>query len=129
MKERASYLTKQKVTKHEFTFSGLVNCGHCGCALVAEKKCSKRALLIYSKVWCLDDQVMDWIVEALHQCPADEKRFRENAITRLQEQLELSKGLFCSKSKTQAKSGSCSIFVFELHMERSNSNRNVSPTV
>jgi len=32
------YSTKQKVTKHEFTFSGLVYCGHCGCALVAEKK-------------------------------------------------------------------------------------------
>jgi hypothetical protein len=35
------YSTKQKVTKHEFTFSGLVNCGHCGCALVAEKKKGK----------------------------------------------------------------------------------------
>jgi site-specific DNA recombinase len=35
------YSTKQKVTKHEFTFSGLVNCGHCGCALLAEKKKGK----------------------------------------------------------------------------------------
>ena len=35
------YSTKQKVAKHEFTFSGLVNCGHCGCALVAEKKKGK----------------------------------------------------------------------------------------
>ena len=33
-----------------------------------------------------DDQVMDWIVEALHQSHADEKRFREDAITRLQEE-------------------------------------------
>jgi hypothetical protein len=32
------YSTKEKVTKHEFTFSGLVHCGHCGCALVGEKK-------------------------------------------------------------------------------------------
>jgi hypothetical protein len=61
------------VTKHGFAFTGLVNCGHCGCALVAEKKkgkyvyyhsqatkenapnltpakkCSKRALPIYLK--------------------------------------------------------------------------------
>jgi hypothetical protein len=29
---------------------------------------------------------MDWIVEALHQSHADEKRFREDAITRLQEE-------------------------------------------
>jgi hypothetical protein len=33
-----------------------------------------------------DDQVMDWIVEALHQSHADEKRFREDAIVRLQEE-------------------------------------------
>ena len=33
-----------------------------------------------------DDQVMDWIVEALHQSQADEKRFREAAISRLQEE-------------------------------------------
>ena len=33
-----------------------------------------------------DDQVMDWIVDALHQSHADEKRFREDAIIRLQEE-------------------------------------------
>ena len=33
-----------------------------------------------------DDQLMDWIVVALHQSYADEKRFREDAITRLQEE-------------------------------------------
>ena len=31
-------------------------------------------------------KVMDWIVVALHQSYADEKRFREDAITRLQEE-------------------------------------------
>ena len=35
------YTSRQKVAKHEFAFSGLVNCGHCGCALVAEKKKGK----------------------------------------------------------------------------------------
>ena len=33
-----------------------------------------------------DDQVMDWIVDALHQSHAAEKRFREDAVTRLQEE-------------------------------------------
>jgi hypothetical protein len=66
-----------------------VNCGHCGCALVAEKKKGKHvyyrtgnkgkcaepyvreevleacfADLLQGLVF--DDQVMDWIVEALH---------------------------------------------------------------
>jgi len=30
--------------------------------------------------------VTDWIIEALHQSHADEKRFREDAITRLQDE-------------------------------------------
>jgi hypothetical protein len=104
------YSTKQKVTKHDFTFSGLVNCGHCGCALVAEKKKGKyvyyhctgnkgkcpepytreevldECFADLLKGLVFDDQVMDWIVEALHQSHADEKRFREDAITRLQEE-------------------------------------------
>jgi len=33
-----------------------------------------------------DDQVMDWIVEALHRSHADEKQFSEDAITPLQEE-------------------------------------------
>ena len=33
-----------------------------------------------------DDEVMDWIVDALHQSHADEKRFRRNAIARLQDE-------------------------------------------
>lgn len=35
------FTSKQKVAKHEFAYSGLVNCGHCGCALVAERKKGK----------------------------------------------------------------------------------------
>ncbi len=31
-----------------------------------------------------DDEVMDWVSEALHQSHADEKRFRDEAIARLQ---------------------------------------------
>jgi len=87
-----------------------VNCGHCGCALVAEKKKGKyvyyhctgnkgkcpepytreevldECFADLLKGLVFDDQVMDRIVEALHQSHADEKRFREDAITRLQEE-------------------------------------------
>ena len=33
-----------------------------------------------------DDEVMDWIVDALHQSHADEKKFRSDAIARLQDE-------------------------------------------
>lgn len=102
------FTTKQKVAKHEFAFSGLVNCGHCGCALVAEKKkgkyvyyhctgnkgkCSEpyareevleECFADLLKGLVFDDEVMDWVTEALHQSHADEKRFRDEAIARLQ---------------------------------------------
>jgi len=98
------YSTKEKVTKHEFTFSGLVHCGHCGCALVGERKKGKYVYYHctgkkgkcpepYAREEALeacfadllkglvfDDEVMDWIVDALHQSHADEKRFRRDAI-------------------------------------------------
>jgi site-specific DNA recombinase len=104
------YSTKEKVTKHEFTFSGLVHCGHCGCALVGEKKKDKyvyyhrtgnkgkcpepyaREEVLEAcfadllKGLVFDDQVMDWIVDALHQSHADEKKFRRDAIARLQDE-------------------------------------------
>lgn len=104
------YSTKEKVTKHEFAFTGLVNCGHCGCALVAEKKKGKyvyyhctgnkgkcpepyaREEVLEAcfadllKGLVFDDQVMDWIVDALHQSHADEKRFRRDALARLQDE-------------------------------------------
>jgi hypothetical protein len=36
-----------------------------------------------SKVSSLDDEVVDWVTEALHQGDAARKRFREEAIVRL----------------------------------------------
>jgi site-specific DNA recombinase len=41
------FTTKQKAAKHEFAFSGLVSCGHCGCALVAEKKKGKYVYYLH----------------------------------------------------------------------------------
>jgi len=102
------FLTKPRVTKHEFAFSGLVSCGHCGCALVAERKKGKYVYYHCTgnkgkcpepyareevleqcfgellKGLVFDDEVMDWVVDALHQSHADQARFREEAIARLQ---------------------------------------------
>ena len=102
------YTSKQKAAKHEFAFSGLVNCGHCGCALVAEKKKGKyvyyhctgnkgkcqepyareevleKCFADLLKGLVFDDEVMDWVTEALHQSHADEKCFRDQAIAQLQ---------------------------------------------
>ena len=105
---KGRYATKQKVVKHQFTYSGLVNCGHCGCALVAERK--KGRYVYYhctgNKGKCaepytreevleecfsdllrglaFDQQVIAWVIEALHQSHHDEKQFREDSISRLQ---------------------------------------------
>ncbi len=102
------YTSKQKAAKHEFAFSGLVNCGHCGCALVAERKKGKyvyyhctgnkgkcqepyareeileECFADLLKGLVFDDDVMDWVTEALHQSHGDQKKFREAAIARLQ---------------------------------------------
>ena len=101
------FITKQRVSRQQFAFSGLVSCGHCGCALVAERKKGKyvyyhctgnkgKCAEPYAREEVLeecfadllkglifDDEVMDWIVEALHQSHSDEKRTRQEAIARL----------------------------------------------
>ena len=45
-----------------------------------------RASLELLQGLVFDDEVMDWIVDALHQSHADEKRFRRDAIARLQDE-------------------------------------------
>src|SRR6202008_3332619 len=100
--------TREKVTRHESAFSGLVSCGHCGCALVAERKKGKyvyyhctgnkgkcpepyareevleQCFADLLKGLVFDDEVMDWVVDALHQSHADQKQFREESIVRLE---------------------------------------------
>jgi len=101
------FITKPKISRQEFAFSGLVSCGHCGCALVAERKKAKyvyyhctgnkgkctepyareevleQCFADLLKGLVFDDEVMDWVVNALHQSHSDQKRFREEAIARL----------------------------------------------
>jgi site-specific DNA recombinase len=99
---------KHRRAKHNFAFSGLIACGHCGCSIVGELK--KQRYIYYHctgyKGRCdepyvreeilerqfsnllgqlsFDDEVMEWVRDALHASHADETREREAAIERLQ---------------------------------------------
>lgn len=95
-------------TKHDFAFTGLISCGHCGCAMIGELK--KRRYVYYHctgyKGKCpepyvreevlserfssllgqlnFDDGVLSWVKMGLKQSHGDEKEEHEAAIKRLQ---------------------------------------------
>jgi site-specific DNA recombinase len=99
---------KNRRLKHDFAFSGLIACGHCGCSIVGEIK--KQCYVYYHcsgyKGRCdepyvreevigqrftdllgrlkFDDEVLEWVREALDASHADEKDEHEEAIKRLQ---------------------------------------------
>ena len=99
---------RHRKMKHNFPFSGLITCGHCGCSLVGEKK--KGRYVYYHctgyKAKCpepyvrqevleerfadllkqlsFDDEVIEWVTRALRESHADEKRAHDEAIARLQ---------------------------------------------
>jgi site-specific DNA recombinase len=98
---------KHRRVKHDFAFSGLIACGHCGCSMVGEIK--KRRYVYYHctgyKGRCeepyvreevigqrfsellgrltFDEEVFAWVRDALRASHADEKREHEAAIGRL----------------------------------------------
>jgi DNA invertase Pin-like site-specific DNA recombinase len=99
---------RHRRAKHDFAFSGLIECGHCGCSIVGEIK--KQRYIYYHctgyKGRCdepyvreevherqfadllgrlsFDDEVLGWVREALYASHADEKRAHDAAIERLQ---------------------------------------------
>ena len=101
---------RHRKVKHDFAFSGLIACGHCGCALVGEIK--KGRYVYYHctgykgkcpepytreevlsaqfadvlKGLTFDDEILGWVKEALRESHGDEKRFHEEAIVRLQDE-------------------------------------------
>jgi hypothetical protein len=99
---------KIRGTKHDFAFSGLINCGHCGCALVGELKkgryvyyhctgfkgkCDEpyvREEVIAEKFsevlgrLTFGNEVLAWVTKALQESHADEQKEHEAAIKRLQ---------------------------------------------
>ena len=102
------FAKRHRKVKHEFAFSGLISCGHCGCSLVGEIK--KGRYIYYHctgyrgkcpepytreevlearfvdliRGLAFDDEVLEWVTLALRQSHADEKRFHDDAIARLQ---------------------------------------------
>ena len=92
----------------DFTFSGLIRCGHCGCAMVGELKkkryvyyhctgykgkCPERYVrqeVLVEKFsaaldrLAFDDEVQAWVTKALGESHADEQKEHEAAIVRLQ---------------------------------------------
>jgi site-specific DNA recombinase len=99
---------KTRRGKREFAFSGLISCGHCGCAMVGEikkgryvyyhctgfkGKCGEpyvREEVIEERfaevlgTLSFGDDVLEWVSTALRESHADEKQEHEAAIARLQ---------------------------------------------
>jgi site-specific DNA recombinase len=99
--------SKHRRVKHDFAFSGLIACGHCGCSVVGEikkqryiyyhctgykGKCDEpyvREEVLEEKFGALlgrlafDDEVLDWVRDALHDSHADERREHEDSIEKL----------------------------------------------
>jgi hypothetical protein len=102
---------RRQKQKHEFAFSGLITCGHCGCSLVGELK--KGRYVYYhctgNKGKCPEPYVREEVLEAeftkairrltfsgdmlasareaLRETHAGERREREQTVARLQAQL------------------------------------------
>ena len=98
---------RHRRVKHDFAFSGLIVCGHCGCSLVGEIQkqryiyyhctgyrgnCGEpyvREEVLEEKFGALlsrltfDDEILDWVRDALHASHADVRREHEEAIERL----------------------------------------------
>jgi site-specific DNA recombinase len=96
--------------KHHFAFQGMVVCGHCGCAMVAEIKKGKyiyyhctgnkgkcpgkyareeemdRQFLASLEAIRIDEDVIEWVITALKESQKDEKRYFEERLQSLQEQ-------------------------------------------
>ena len=93
---------------HDFAFSGLMNCGHCGCALVGERKkgryvyyhctgykgncgepyvreevISKKFSEVLGRL-SFGEDVLSWLTVGLRESHADEQKEHEAAIARLQ---------------------------------------------
>jgi site-specific DNA recombinase len=99
-------------TKNEFAFSGLISCGHCGCALVGELKkgryvyyhctgykgkcpepyvreevLSERFSAVLGRL-SFGDEVVSWVRTALLDSHTDQEQEHEAAIKRLQTEHE-----------------------------------------
>jgi DNA invertase Pin-like site-specific DNA recombinase len=101
--------TRRKKMSHDFTYSGIINCGHCGCQLVAELKKGKyvyyrctngkntdcpepytREEVITTRLTTILGELVvpkpitDWLRAALQQTDVTETRAREQALQQAQ---------------------------------------------
>ncbi|MEO8898466.1 MAG: recombinase family protein [Candidatus Dormibacter sp.] len=103
------HAARPKVRTHHFTFSGLLVCSRCGCAVVGEIKkrrygyyrctgnrgiCEERTHYVREEVlierfgavlqaMAIEPHILAWVARALRSGHDDEKRFRDDAIARL----------------------------------------------
>jgi DNA invertase Pin-like site-specific DNA recombinase len=99
---------KTRKVKEQFAFSGLITCGHCGCAMVGELKKSRyiyyhctgykgkcperytREEVLEKKFTALlkgiafSNEVLEWVGRALRESHRDERQFHDDAIAKLQ---------------------------------------------
>jgi site-specific DNA recombinase len=99
---------RPKKRTHEFAFSGLITCGHCGCAMVGEIKKGRYVYYHctgykgkcpepYTREEVLEKgftnvlqgisfstEVLAWVTTALRESHLDEKQFHDEAISKLQ---------------------------------------------
>ena len=106
MKDRGT--RKPRRVKHDFPFSRLITCGHCGCAMVGELK--KKRYVYYHctgyKGKCpekyvreevlegrftevirrlrFDEEILEWVSQALREGHQEARRFHEESMQRLQ---------------------------------------------
>ena len=97
----------RKMRKHSFAYSGLLNCGHCGCAMVGEIKKSKYVYYHctgyrgkcpepyvreeeiskqFSQLlgqFRFDDAILEWVKNALRESHAVERQEQAEAVERL----------------------------------------------
>jgi DNA invertase Pin-like site-specific DNA recombinase len=99
---------KTRRMKEQFAFSGLITCGHCGCAMVGEMKKGRyvyyhctgfkgkcpekytREEVLEEKFTGLlkgiafSEETLDWVRQALRASHRDERQFHEEAVAKLQ---------------------------------------------
>lgn len=103
-------------SKHDFTFSGIIKCGHCGCAMVAELKkgryvyyhctgfkgkCNERyvreeviaeELSLAMGRLRLGDRLLSWLTDALRIVTVDHTKEHAAAVARLQAEYDRIQG-------------------------------------
>jgi len=111
---------KPRFRKHEFAFAGLLTCGHCGCSITTEEKIkpSGRRYVYYRctgfKGRCnepymneemlseklgdviknirIDDQILEWVKEALKLSHREEREYHKNMVDELNKDISKIQG-------------------------------------